>query len=127
MQYGNGYWRKGCYRSRHGMIFGVCRGVADYLDFSVFWLRAIVVLLLISSGFVPTLLIYVAAALLMKPEPVVPFTNSSDREFYDSYATSRIRALDRLHHSFESLDRRVRNMETVVTSREFQWKRRMGS
>ncbi|MCJ7776670.1 MAG: PspC domain-containing protein, partial [Desulfobulbaceae bacterium] len=32
----------GLYRSRNGIILGVCRGVAEYFDFSVFWARTIV-------------------------------------------------------------------------------------
>ena len=35
------YHRTGLYRSRDGMLAGVCRGIADYFDLSVFWLRAI--------------------------------------------------------------------------------------
>ena len=31
---------RGCYRSREGVIFGVLRGIAEYFDFSVFWIRA---------------------------------------------------------------------------------------
>ena len=40
------YSRRGIYRSRHGAIFGVCRGVAEHFDFSVFWVRTIAVILL---------------------------------------------------------------------------------
>ena len=36
-------YRRGLYRSRRGIICGVCRGVAEYLDFSVFWTRAVTV------------------------------------------------------------------------------------
>ena len=30
---------RGMYRSRSGVVSGVCRGLAEYYDFSVFWLR----------------------------------------------------------------------------------------
>ncbi|MBP1742726.1 MAG: pspC [Deltaproteobacteria bacterium] len=33
----------GLYRSRKGAILGVCRGIAEYFDFSVFWTRAIAI------------------------------------------------------------------------------------
>ena len=33
--------KAGLYRSRNGAILGVCRGLAEYFDFSVFWARAI--------------------------------------------------------------------------------------
>jgi phage shock protein C len=61
--------RRGFYRSRDGAIFGVCRGIADYFDFSLFWTRMLTVILLIISGFWPVILLYLIAALLMKPEP----------------------------------------------------------
>ena len=63
---------RGLYRSRNGVIFGVCRGVADFFDFSVFWARAIAVVLLFVTGLWPIVGIYILAALLMKPEPVIP-------------------------------------------------------
>ena len=30
---------RGLYRSRNGVILGVCRGIADYFDLSAFWIR----------------------------------------------------------------------------------------
>ena len=36
--------RRGLYRSRNGVLLGVCRGIADYFDFSVFWIRATAVI-----------------------------------------------------------------------------------
>ena len=86
----------GLYRSRHGVILGVCRGIAEYFDFSVFWTRAIAVALLLLTWFWPVLILYFAAALLMKPEPVVPINSDEEQEFYDSYLHSRKAAIDRL-------------------------------
>ena len=45
----------GFYRSRKGIILGVCRGIAEYFDFSIFWTRIIAVALLLISGFWPVL------------------------------------------------------------------------
>ncbi len=80
---------RGLYRSRQGAILGVCRGIANYFDFSVFWTRTIAILLLVFTGFWPVLIIYLGAALLMKPEPVLSIRSEDEREFYDSYAHSR--------------------------------------
>ena len=44
---------RGLYRSRNGIIFGVCRGLAEYFDFSVFWVRMIAVILLFVTGLWP--------------------------------------------------------------------------
>ncbi|MFZ7111263.1 MAG: envelope stress response membrane protein PspC [Desulfatiglandales bacterium] len=117
----------GLYRSRDGLILGVCKGVAQYFDFSVFWVRAVVVICLILSGFWPITGLYFLAALLMKPEPAIPIHSEDEQEFYDSYVSSRRRALDRIKRRYENLERRIRRMEHTVTSREFDWDNRMNS
>ena len=115
----------GLYRSRQGVILGVCKGIAQYFDFSVFWTRAIAIILLLVTGFWPITILYFIAALLMKPEPVVPIQSSEEQEFYDSYIHSRKRAIDRLKRRFDNLDRRIQRMEHTVTSREFDWEKRL--
>lgn len=117
--------RRGLYRSRRGIILGVCKGVAEYLDVSVFWTRAIAIGLLIFTAVWPIVCLYILAALLMKPEPVLPLETESDREFYNSYTSSRTMALHRLKRTFDSLDRRLRRMESIVTAREYDWERRL--
>jgi phage shock protein C len=116
---------RGLYRSRQGAILGVCRGIAHYFDFSVFWTRTIAVLLLIFTGFWPVLIIYLGAALLMRPEPVLSIHSEDEREFYDSYTHSRRGAADRLKRKFNQLDRRIQRMEHAVTSREYDWEQRL--
>ncbi len=116
---------RGLYRSRRGKIFGVFKGLADYLDLSVKWIRIAAVILLFVSGFWPMIGLYLLAALIMKPEPVMPLKSAEDEEFYDSYVRSRSQTLDRLKRTFENLDRRIRRMEDVVTTRDFDWEERL--
>ncbi|MDJ0818929.1 MAG: PspC domain-containing protein [Desulfobacterales bacterium] len=111
----------GIYRSRKGIIFGVCRGLAEHFDFSVVWARAIAVMFLFISGLWPAVGIYLIATLIMKPAPVVPLESDAEREFYDSYTHSRHMAAQRLKRRFENLERRIRRMEHIVTTREFDW------
>jgi len=126
-----GAWRgrrnRRLYRSRQGMILGLCRGIAEMNEIPVFWLRAGVVFLAITTGIWPVILIYFAIGLYLKPEPVVPFTNESDDEFYSSYTNSRSMALHRIKKKFEQLQNRLRRMEDVVTSREFSWDMKMAN
>jgi len=117
----------GLYRSRNGIILGVCRGVAEYFDFSVFWARAIVFILFLFSGFWPIAALYFIAALLMKPEPVIPIQTEDQQEFYDSYVYSRKGATDRLKRRYDNLDRRIQRMEHTVTAREFDWDQRLNT
>lgn len=116
--------RRGLYRSRHGMFLGVCRGLAEYFDFSVGWIRFFTVVAFIITGFWPVGVLYLVAALIMKPAPVVTPMSDTEEEFYRSYADSRQMALGRLKRTFDRLERRLRRMEDVVTSRDFDWESR---
>lgn len=117
----------GIYRSRDGVIFGVCRGLADYYDFSVFWIRAILIILFLLSGVWPIFGLYLLASFLMKPKPVRPIETEEEQEFYDSYVDSRHRAAQRLKQRYKNLERRIGRIEDSVTSREFDWDRRMNA
>ena len=119
--------RRGLYRSRQGAFLGVCRGLAEYFDLSVTWIRVFMVLVLLATGVWPILGIYLVAALIMKPEPLRPFKTADEREFYDSYTTSRESAAQRLKRRYGSLARRIRRLEDTVTSREYDWHQRMNS
>jgi len=112
------------YRSRQGAFLGVLRGMADYFNLNVVWLRLIFIALLLFSGVWPLVFIYFAASLLMKPEPVRPIKTEEEEEFYDSYVNSRARAAGRLKRRFRNLERRIRRMEDTVTAREFDWERK---
>jgi len=117
----------GLYRSRNGLVLGVCRGIAEYFDFSVFWTRAIVLIVLFFSGLWPIMALYFIAALLMKPEPIMPIENDDQQEFYNSYIYSRKGATDRLKRRYENLERRIQRMEHMVTTKEFNWDRKLNT
>ena len=118
--------RGGPYRARHGIILGVCKGIAQHLEVSVFWTRMVALVILVVTGLWPVVGLYFLGALLMKPEPVVPFESEADEEFYHSFSSSRQMALRRLKSTFDRLERRIGNIEGVVTAREYQWRQRLG-
>ncbi len=122
-----GLFNGGLQRSRNGVILGVCRGIAEYFDFSVFWVRAAAVIFLFISGFWPITAIYFIGAFLMKPEPAIPVQTSEEQEFYDSYVHSRRGATDRLKRRYDSLMRRIQRLEHTVTSKEFDWDRKLNT
>ena len=117
----------GIYRARDGVFLGVCKGIAEYFDFSVFWVRMAAVAIFIFSGFWPVIGIYLVAAFFMKPRPVKPVQSEDEREFYDSYVNSPQSAARRLRKKFQSLDSRIRRMEDKVTGREYEWERKFNS
>ena len=112
------------YRARDGKFMGVCQGLADYFCLSVFWVRVLVVLAALFTGFWPVLGIYVLLGLVLKPRPMVRFESDSDRDFYDDCVRSRSQALARLKERTGQLDARLRRMEDIVTRRDFDWERR---
>jgi phage shock protein C len=124
-----GYYEKqaGIYRARNGVFLGVCKGIAEYFDLSVFWVRLTLVIVFIFSGFWPVIGVYLVAAFFMKPKPVKPIESEEEREFYDSYVHSPKTAAQRLRKKFEELERRIRRMEDKVTGREYEWERRFRS
>ena len=113
------------YRSRSGMIFGVCKGLADSFNLKVMWVRIITLICFFCTGIWPTAIIYILAALLMKPEPILPLETEEAEEFYNSYVSSRGLALHRLKRTFDNLNRRIQRMESAVTAREYDWDRRL--
>ena len=114
----------GLYRSRDGIFLGVCRGIAEYFDFSVFWTRVITVIFFLISGFWPIAGIYFIAALLMKPRPVIPINTDDEQEFYDSYTHSARSAAHRIKKRYENLEHRLQRLEHTVTTPEYDWDRR---
>lgn len=114
------------YRSRKGWLLGVCRGIGDSRGINPGWLRLGFVIFFVLTGWLPALLVYILVALMLKPEPALPPADDTEREFYDSYATSRTQALQRMKRLFDELDRRTRRLESAVTSTEYNWERKLG-
>ncbi len=115
------------YRSRKGMICGVCKGLAEYYSFDVFWTRVLTVVAASFVGIWPAVIMYLIAAMVMKPEPVLPLESEEDEEFYHSYSGSRSMALHRLKRTFNNLDRRIQRLESAVTTRDYDWEERLNS
>ena len=117
----------GIYRSRNGVFLGVCQGIAEHFDFTVFWIRMAMVIVFILTGFWPVIGIYLVAAFFMKPKPVRPIKSDEEHEFYDSYVHSPRNAAQRLRKKFSNLEKRIRRMEDKVTGKEYEWEKKFNS
>jgi phage shock protein C len=77
------------YRSRRGMIFGVCQGIADWKGINAGYIRLSLVILTVFTGFFPFGLLYLIAAFFLPVEPAYKEKRSSYRRshvkkgFYD--------------------------------------------
>jgi len=73
---------RGLYRDReNGWLFGVCAGLADFLNFQVGPVRIIAVVCLLLF-FWPTVLIYIAATILLREKPLIYSGCDAEREFW---------------------------------------------
>jgi phage shock protein C len=112
------------YRARDGRLLGVCKGLARYLDVPARYVRIGVILLAVFSGVWPVVGAYLLAGFLIRPEPALPTDSDEERDFYARYATNKKSGREELKRRFERLSRRIRRMEDVVTSKEYDWERR---
>ena len=60
------------YRAKDGAILGVCLGIARWRELPVFWVRFFMVVVILLTGFLPGILLYIGLALMMKPDPNTP-------------------------------------------------------
>ena len=116
---------RGLYRSRSGIIMGVCRGVGDFFNLSVFWIRIILVILFLLSGFWPVVVLYFVAAFLMKSEPIIRYHQHDKETFCGAHTRTRRPSSDNIKRRQQTLERRLRNLESSVTSKEYKWEQRL--
>jgi len=115
------------FRSRDRVVMGVCKGISDYFQVPVFWVRTIFVLALFGSGLWPVIVIYIVASFLMKPTPIKPLEADGEKDFSDTSINSRTTTISTLKSRFDSLERRIRGMEDSVTASEFEWDQKMNT
>lgn len=73
---------RGFYRDpENGWLFGVCAGIADRFNLNLFGLRVIVGICLCIFTWL-TVLLYVAAVLLVREKPLVYSGHDSEHEFW---------------------------------------------
>ncbi len=111
----------GLYRDvEHGRIAGVCAGLGAYLSIRPKYLRLAAILGCVFGFFVPILAVYAALAILLKPMPPGPmFTSETEERFWRTMSVSPNRTAGDLQARFKTLDRRLADIETRVTSEEF--------
>jgi phage shock protein C len=69
--------------------------------------------------------LYFVAALLMKPEPIIRYHQHDDEAFCGSQAHTRSPSSNHIKRRQQTLERRLRNLESTVTSKEYDWEQRL--
>lgn len=117
--------RRRLYRSRKGMVFGVCKGFAEYAELPVFWIRFIMVCLTILSWILPFVILYVVAAFWMRPEPVLEPEAEEDWRTYVTSACAQSQGLAQLQRYLDDVEARALRLERQASARQFDWERRL--
>ena len=106
---------------RDGMVFGVCAGLADYMDVAAWKLR--IAFIAFAFFFPPgAFVIYLMGAFFLRRRPEVraaPADAEEDR-FWRAVSGRPSETFHALRHRFRELDARLATMEHVVTSEEFR-------
>lgn len=115
---------------QNGKIFGVCAGIADYFDWDVTLVRVLVVAGTIVAGGWP-IVVYLVAAWMIDNKPdgsryedVRTSVDDARREAEYRRPASAWRFAD-VKTRFDRVEDRLRTLENVVTSREFQMDREL--
>ena len=124
MSAGQYHWSQnpmGLYRDvKNGKIAGVCAGLGQYLAIHPKYIRLAAILGCVFGFFVPILAIYILLAVVLKPLPDGPmFHSEAEERFWRTMSVSPNRTANDLHARFRTLDRRLADIESRVTSEEF--------
>jgi len=106
-----------------GWIAGVCAGIADHIAAEPVLVRLVAVLCLIFF-FLPTIVAYVAFALVLKPRPPALFATADEESFFRGLLSDPGSTLRGIRERFGRLERRLASAEALVTSDEFDLRRR---
>lgn len=106
--------------TRRGKILGVCAGLADYFNWDVLLVRiAVFVSFFIFSG--TTIIAYFVLGFILDKKPRELAGDQARDKFWREMRTEPKVTLSAINHKFMEMEKRIRNMETFVTSKEFQF------
>jgi phage shock protein C len=101
---------------RHGKLFGICAGIADYTGFDVSLVRvAFLAAVFMSGGSV--LPFYFIAGWVAPTKPrELDYRGAEDRQFWQGVRASPTRAARDIRSRFKDIDRRLADIESYVTT-----------
>ncbi len=115
---------------QNGKIFGVCAGIADYFDWDVTIVRVLCVAGTIIAGGWP-IVVYLVAAWMIENKPAGGRYEEMRTNIDDTRRAAEHRRpagawrFTDVKTRFDRVEDRLRTLENVVTSREFQMDREL--
>lgn len=103
----------------NAMIKGVCSGIADFFGIEP-WLVRVGALILLFSFTIPTIIVYFVLVKMVPPRPQGLYATSDEEAFWRRVRVEPAGMVARLRGQFRDLEKRLRDLETFVTSREFR-------
>ena len=107
------------YRNRRrGRLAGVCAGIADFFDVNTAWVR----LATIVAAFlftVPVVIGYLLLAWLLDEAPDTLYKSDKEEAFWRRANAQPSGTARDLRHKFRTIEKRIRDMETHVTSAKY--------
>lgn len=125
----NGFWSRLRRYPRVGYVAGVCAGLSAYYDFNVKILRALAVIAVLCGWGAP-IIVYAILWYLMEPDPGLPGDESPGgvrmpHASGPTPAPPMSTSSADLRARFARMEDRLRNMETCVTSSEYELRREL--
>lgn len=109
--------------TEHGLLAGVCAGIADYLGTERIAIRLAFVVALVFFV-VPAALAYILLAIALPKRPPALYASDEEAAFWRSVATAPDNTLAALRGRFSNLEARLRAVERQVTSEELDLHRK---
>lgn len=106
-----------------GIIAGVCAGIADYIGAEPIVVRIIAVAGLIFF-FVPTAAAYLVLAVALRTKPPALYATRDEEKFWRGVNTAPADTFATLKAKFRDLEERLGQMESQVTSSDFELHRK---
>ena len=106
-----------------GVVAGVCAGIAEYIGLRPVQVRLLAILGLIFF-LVPTIVAYVALALILRPKPPDLYRADDGAQFWRTVRTAPHQAISALRDRVRALDTRLGHIESLVASDEYELRRR---
>jgi len=101
---------------KEAKLWGVCSGIADYTGFDPLWIRVAFVLATFFGGpFAP--IGYIVIAWLAENKPYALYDEDAETKlFWQRTRAAPTRSIRDVNSSFRDIDRRLRDIETYVTT-----------
>lgn len=112
------------YRSPDRILGGVCAGIADYFGVRSRLIRIVAIIAFLMFP-PPTIFLYLAAWWFLPERPGRQlYENVEEERFWRTVSTRPRITLSELRHRFRGLEGRIAEMERIVTSEEYDLRRK---